>query len=1295
MRKEIWFLPAILTTLLSFCLSFCQGQWPPSVSYDMPSRLVAGNPVSFFPTTTGVSLLVEPYVNAVAGSATPSSTGVTGNALDMEFSFFSSMVSAPDGSLYFCDALYSGIRRLSPSGQVTIFVAGGSSLGDPSDMVMDSEGNIFFCDRYRHVIRRVTPGGVITLIAGAQGVSGYADGTGGAARFSSPSGIAIDTADNLYVIDHGNKRIRKVTSAGAVTTLAGNGSSGVVNGPGSSASFRDLGGIDTDSQGNVYVSEYADHVIRKIAPSGQVSTYAGVAGSGSDQDGTGTNARFYNPGKLSIDKTKDDIYVAQSNTRIRKITSSLEISTVIGYGNWGQREGFAADIWYEYVDALLWGSDGALYIGNSDGDAFGYLHKYREDPFSIVPALPKGMTFNRTSGEIGGSPKGLSPLSSYEVTAYGHGTIQYSTELSFSVELPIPWISYDIPERLTRGETVSFSPTNTGGPVHSPGYIRAVGGSRSPTVYDLEGNALDMHFGYVYAMVYDPGGDIYFFDNMYNGIRKISPLGQVSLFVGGAATGGVIDGIGGAASFNNLKGMAMDSQGNIYTCEYTRHLIRKITPAGVVTTLAGLLNTAGYADGSGGAARFSYPSGITVDHNDNLYIIDSGNKRIRKMTPTGVVTTLAGNGSSGIVDGPGASASFRNPSGIATDSQDNIYVSEPTDNIIRKITPSGMVSTYIGVAGSSSHVDGTGSSARFFYPTYLAIDKAKDDIYVTQGNGRIRKISSSLEVTTISGGGNIIGEDGPALDISHEDLQGITWGENGGLLISDMYYDEIGCLRRYEEIGGYSIIPALPVGLEMDVDGTISGTPSEPSPLTTYEVTASNQYGQHSTLVSFSVSNEANGSAAQDMINRDKHLNWNISQVFDEEGNVIGESKTFYLHTGRELQTQVRNKAANKILASQELYDAYGRNAIATLAAPIDSSLFSYHSGFIKGPDGTYNYTHFDGSKVRSPDAVTLNERGSLGWYYSNNNTLDTYQATTGYPYARTTYYADGSGIKESFGVGDEMRSGKGRSIRSNTTGVGQELQHYIAVYNRFIVPYLNQNASVPSQTLTHIHATQTVHTDVDGRQYISISDASGRVLMTARADDNGILSMASTRQVPVPEDGASNVVYFNILQSGSAVSATGNYQLVDMDSEQTIPMFSTGVKGYYKLTALQGAASISYTNKVSDISYVFYNDIGQPIISIDPMGVEKLIQQGLEAYTAIAQVPFVTISEYDLRGRVVATVSAETGRTEYIYRNDNAIRFSQNAEQRKTGALSYTNYDANDRLIEGGVYSGMLSFSG
>jgi len=180
------------------------------------------------------------------------------------------------------------------------------------------------------------------------------------------------------------------------------------------------------------------------------------------------------------------------------------------------------------------------------------------------------------------------------------------------------------------------------------------------------------------------------------------------------------------------------SSGNVYVADQVNHRIRKITPAGVVSTFAG--STEGFADGAGNTAQFNYPTGVAVDSSDNVFVADSGNHRIRKITPAGVVSTFAGTGTEGFANGAGNTAQFNFPGGVAVGSSDNVFVADQFNHRIRKITPAGVVSTFAGT-GAEGHADGTATEAQFNYPAGVAVDSSGNVYVADLGNNRIRKIT--------------------------------------------------------------------------------------------------------------------------------------------------------------------------------------------------------------------------------------------------------------------------------------------------------------------------------------------------------------------------------------------------------------------------------------------------------------------------------------------------------------------------------------------------------------------------
>jgi len=484
-------------------------------------------------------------------------------------------------------------------------------FNSPNGVAVDGSGNTYVADTFNHTIRKVTPAGVVTTLAGTPGAFGSADGTGSAARFLSPSGVAVDGSGNVYVADSSSSTIRKITPAGVVTTLAGTPlGTGSADGTGAAARFNSPYGVAVDTSGNVYVADTFNNTIRKITPAGAVSTLAGTAGVTGSADGTGAAARFNSPSGVAVDGS-GNVYVADRlNNTIRKTT-----------------------------------------------------------PAGVVPTLA-------------GDPGSL--------TGSANGT----------------------------GAAARFS--------------------------------------YPGGVAVDSAGNVYVADTSNSTIRKINPAGVVTTLAGVAGVIGSADGTGSAARFSGPYGIAVDASGNVYVADMGK-TIRKITPAGVVTTLAGTAGASGSADGTGSAARFNYPQGVAVDTSGNVYVADMVDHTIRKITPAGVVSTLAGSaGVSGSTDGTGAAARFNGPRDVATDAVGNVYVADQSNGTIRKITAAGVTTTVAGTAGQKGLSDGTGAAARFNIPFSLSV-ASSGDIYVGDGSGDmwnaghqvVRKITPAGVVTTL------------------------------------------------------------------------------------------------------------------------------------------------------------------------------------------------------------------------------------------------------------------------------------------------------------------------------------------------------------------------------------------------------------------------------------------------------------------------------------------------------------------------------------------------------------------
>jgi len=352
----------------------------------------------------------------------------------------------------------------------------------------------------------------------------------------------------------------------------------------------------------------------------------------------------------------------------------------------------------------------------------------------------------------------------------------------------------------TSGGTGSVSPTTSGG---AGFFVRPAG------------------------VVLDLSGDIFVADANDHTIKKITPAGAVSVFAGSSGIVGSADGTGTAARFSQPAGLAIDNGGNLYVADSANATIRKITPLGVVTTLAGVASIRGVNDGTGATALFSSPTGLAIDAAGDLYVTDSTANTIRKITPAGAVTTVAGTPlARGELDGQGQAAQFNNPSGIAVDGAGNLFVADTFNDTIRKITPAGAVTTLAGSAGLSGTFDGTGHLALFNQPIGVAIDGSGNILVADSGNSTIRRISSAGTVTTLAGIAAISGfRDGAGSSALFNQPQALVSSAAGYIFVADTGNALIREIATDETVSTpvLSLAPAASVSTGGTVVGTVSG----------------------------------------------------------------------------------------------------------------------------------------------------------------------------------------------------------------------------------------------------------------------------------------------------------------------------------------------------------------------------------------------------------------------------------------------------------------------------------------
>lgn len=287
-------------------------------------------------------------------------------------------------------------------------------------------------------------------------------------------------------------------------------------------------------------------------------------------------------------------------------------------------------------------------------------------------------------------------------------------------------------------------------------------------------------------MATDSAGVFYVTDRNNHIIRKITPDGEVSLFAGTPGVAGAQDGPGGMAQFSSPTGLAVDQDNNLYVADSGSHLIRKITPGGVVSTVAGTPAAPGSTDGPGSMAAFRNPWGVAVDRMGAIYVADSGNHTIRKIFSNGSVATVAGSaGVPGSQDGEGDGARFNKPTGLSISDVGILYVADEGNHTIRMITPAGVVSTVAGLKGAPGNSDGPGPKARFRSPDGIAVDPTGNLFIGDSGNHTIRMITPAGTVTTIGGNGAAGSANGLGQAARFRSPHGIVVDARGGLCLAD------------------------------------------------------------------------------------------------------------------------------------------------------------------------------------------------------------------------------------------------------------------------------------------------------------------------------------------------------------------------------------------------------------------------------------------------------------------------------------------------------------------------------
>jgi sugar lactone lactonase YvrE len=682
----------------------------------------------FIVLACAMSLAQSEIITTYAGLALPVNDSLAaGQAIDKPLSV------APDGvGGFFVGSNQNRVYRVTTDGRLTLVAGNGTAgyggdggpatsaqLFHPAGIAVDKTGNLFIADCYNNRIRKITPGGVISTVAGT-GDAGYS-GDGGvatSAKLNGPTGVATDTAGNLFIADYNNYRVRKVTPGGKISAIE--------------HFFGIPIGVATDVYDNLYIVDYHYHCIDMVTPGGTVYRIVGTGNAGFSGDGgPAASANLSSPTSVTIDANGNLFIMDTGNRRVRKVTLDLYITTVAGNGTSGYSGdgGLATSAQFSDPTGVAVDTAGNLFIADTGNNR-------------VRKITSRGVISTAAGNDISGYS--------------GDGGLATYAKLNRPAS-----VVADIAGNVFIADTNNYCIRK----VTPDGIVSTVAGNGTYGFSGDGGPAVYAQFSSPAGVAVDAAGNLFIADSRTARIRKVTPDGVINTVAGGGTQYPGDSGPATAARFVEPIGIAVDAVGNLYITDYAK--VRKVTPSGVISTVAGN-GTLGFSGDSGPAtlAKISSPKGVAIDLAGNVFIADTSNCRVRKVTPDGVISTVAGGGTQYPGDGGLAtSAMLDSPYGVAVNTAGTLYIADTDNSRIRKVASDGIISTIAGYGVSGYSGDGGPAAyAQLDHPTGIAVDTRGRLFVADTNNSRVRKIfkepSISTNLTLQAGGGATAGTAG-------------------------------------------------------------------------------------------------------------------------------------------------------------------------------------------------------------------------------------------------------------------------------------------------------------------------------------------------------------------------------------------------------------------------------------------------------------------------------------------------------------------------------------------------------
>ncbi len=657
------------------------------------------------------------------------------------------------GLLVACAASPASAQQPLASGYLLQTIAGGDSVGDggaataallrqAEGVAADTRGNVYVADAGNHRVRKIGANGIISTVAG-NGHPGFSGDGGPAsdAQLRTPYGLATDRTGNLYVADLGNARIRRISTEGIITTVAGGGNvlAGQTDGrQATDVTLTSPRNLAFDFYGVLYFSDFGANRVYQISSSGALTTIAGTGDSGYSGDGAAAvRAQLSSPAGLAVDAS-GNIYIADSgNGRVRKVYRGV----ITTFGD-GGKPGAPSSISTTMPIGLALDPDGSLFIADTGANSIVRVTPAMATTPMVQPARDIAIDISGNLYACSGPVVSLRPRFGTASVFAGESQPTHVGDGGALIDAV-----FDAPNGIAHDSAGNLYIADTGHhrirKITTSGSILTVAGNGSQGFRGDGGAAIQASLDTPVGVAVDRTGNIYIGDSGNYRIRRIDIAGTITTYAGTGVRGRSPDGsVATKAQIDAPTWLTMDGDGSLYFSETYAHTVRKVTPTGILGTVAGT-GLRGFKGDGGSAisACLDSPQGLAVDASGNVFIADSGNRRIRYVTATGSY------GPSSIVTVPDAGAAiWRNLRGLSVDPGGSIFAVDADDHRVFRIDPSGNIITIAGT-GTADFLgeSGAGLSQPLNMPTGLALDTGGEVYVVDAANRRIRKLTPSVE----------------------------------------------------------------------------------------------------------------------------------------------------------------------------------------------------------------------------------------------------------------------------------------------------------------------------------------------------------------------------------------------------------------------------------------------------------------------------------------------------------------------------------------------------------------------